>query len=141
MQQGQRDAPSSVLSEILPLRMLTKVGCRLGLPLTALVLLQLLCVCPSSPPTSVSVVSAALRALGTVPQVAALQWQVFLIPYNVFLYCMSCVAGALLRFLVVAGAPPSEYANKAKVLGLLHCARCSRAALCATGRLAQQRRC
>ena len=55
---------------------------------------------------------------------AALQWQVFLIPYNVFLYCMSCVAAALLRFLVVAGAPPSEYANKAKVLGLTRCAHC-----------------
>ena len=30
MQQGQRDAPSSVLSEILPLRLLTKVGCPAG---------------------------------------------------------------------------------------------------------------
>lgn len=121
MQQGQRDAPSSVLSEILPLRLLTKVGCRLGLSNT-LLLLQLLSVCPTPPPVFVCITSAP-RALGSAPQVAALQWQVFLIPYNLFLYCMSCVAAALLRFLVVAGAPPSEYANKAKVFGLLRCAQ------------------
>ena len=93
-----------------------------------LLLLQLLSVCPPS-----AVVTSAPRALGNAPQVAALQWQVFLIPYNLFLYCMSCVAAALLRFLVVAGAPPSEYANKAKVLGLLRRAHqkcCGR--LCAT---------
>ena len=45
MQQGQRDAPSSVLSEILPLRMLTKVECWLGLPLPAFLLAQLPSVC------------------------------------------------------------------------------------------------
>ncbi len=44
-----------------------------------------------------------------------MQWQVFCLPYNMFLYCLSWIAALLLRFLVVAGAPPSEYANKAKV--------------------------
>ena len=46
MQQGQRDAPSSVLSEILPLRLLTKVECWLGLPNTTPLFLQLLSVAP-----------------------------------------------------------------------------------------------
>ena len=105
-----------MLSEILPIRLLTKVGCRWARH--HLLLAQLLSVCLTSRPTFMSAISA-LRALGIVLQVAALQWQVFLIPYNVFLYCMSCVAAALLRFLVVAGAPPSEYANKSKVLGVL----------------------
>lgn len=48
-------------------------------------------------------------------QVAQMQWQVFCLPYNMFLYCLSWIVALLLRFLVVAGAPPSEYANKAKV--------------------------
>lgn len=43
-----------------------------------------------------------------------MQWQVLVFPYTVSLYCLSWFASVLLRFLVVAGAPPADYTNKAK---------------------------
>ncbi|KAK9843832.1 hypothetical protein WJX81_008298 [Elliptochloris bilobata] len=60
-------------------------------------------------------VLSEILPLRIVNKVAQIQWQVLFFPYNVFVYCLSCLAALLLRFLVVAGAPPSEYANKAKL--------------------------
>ncbi len=99
MQQGQafRD---SLLSELLPLRVLTKVGAAGQLQRALL--------------------AAAGRGAAADPrapccaQVAHVQWQVLVFPYTVSLYCLSWFAALLLRFLVVAGAPPADYTNKAK---------------------------
>lgn len=43
------------------------------------------------------------------------QWQILLLPWNVVLFCLSTSAGFLLRFLVLAGAPPSGYTDQATV--------------------------
>ena len=44
-----------------------------------------------------------------------LQWRVVTIPWSTFLFWMSCCCSLLLRFLIIAGAPPGEFYNKTKV--------------------------
>ena len=44
-----------------------------------------------------------------------LQWRVVTIPWSTFLFWLSCCCSLLLRFLVIAGAPPGEFYNKTKV--------------------------
>ncbi|CAL5229422.1 g12744 [Coccomyxa viridis] len=47
-----------------------------------------------------------------------LQWRVVTIPWSTFLFWMSCCCSLLLRFLIIAGAPPGEFYNKTKVRDL-----------------------
>ena len=44
-----------------------------------------------------------------------LQWRVVTIPWSTFLFWSSCCCSLLLRFLIIAGAPPGEFYNKTKV--------------------------
>lgn len=44
-----------------------------------------------------------------------LQWRVCTMPWTTFLFWLSCCCSLLLRFLIIAGAPPGEFYNKTKV--------------------------
>ena len=44
-----------------------------------------------------------------------LQWRVVTIPWTTFVFWLSCCCSLLLRFLIIAGAPPGEFYNKTRV--------------------------
>ncbi|CAK0787203.1 hypothetical protein CVIRNUC_010419 [Coccomyxa viridis] len=47
-----------------------------------------------------------------------LQWRVVTIPWTTFVFWLSCCCSLLLRFLIIAGAPPGEFYNKTRVRDL-----------------------
>jgi hypothetical protein len=50
-------------------------------------------------------------------KLVALQWKIVVLPWTIFVYSVAGLTSLLLRFLVFAGAPPKEVADKAKVKG------------------------